>query len=188
MNKKIIGIAIALLTAVMVIAPLIGATTAKNVKIKEKDVSYELDVLYSHAEVTYVDSSGYPELVIVEEFHPIGSIIYLTVTIDDIVYSYPDDFDYSDFWHAELNYNTLEGILEVEWVLTFNLPGNPTIIGRPITTVWNFGTSDVNLAGTVTLTGTGLFDKVKGYAVDEGWDVGGNFYVHHVGVLKGWPL
>ena len=161
-----------------------GAVAAKDLKLKDKNVAYEFEGIFGPGENIYVDSSGYPELVIVDSSHPISSLYYLAIIIDGNVYM---DFDYSDFWHAELNYITQEAILEVDFEFTFNLPGNPTIIGHSDAMISNYGTPDRTLQGTLTLVGTGLFDEVKGYAEDEGWDVEGGWYIHHVGVIKNWP-
>ena len=191
MNQKSIGIIIAFLATIIVMSPLIGAAVAKNVKNKENNVTYELVVyLLGPSEVTLRDDSGAPELIIREGFCPIESIFAVNAIIDDVSYSYPEDFTYEHSFHLEYNAITLETNWEIEVVLTFNLPGNPTITDWCVTQGTNVDYPNQITEGTITLTGTGIFDKVKGVGMEEAWftGVGEIFFAHRVGVMKGWPL
>ena len=100
MKRKTMLIVTATLIMVLSVSSVIAISQAWW-KPKPEYVGFDLKVIYGPVTVTYVDASGAPELVIVE--HIIETAVECTVTIDDKVYSYSDDFDISVTHHAPWN-------------------------------------------------------------------------------------
>jgi hypothetical protein len=167
-------------------------------KPKPEYVGYDLKVVYGPVTVTSVDASGAPELVIVE--HIIETAVECTLTMDDKVYSYPDDFSISVAHHVELNALSGNGLVRTVGTFTFKMPGKPTLtywgVAR-ITGLWQTpeGTlvnpQDFRGQGEFQLSGTKLFNKVEGFGLGDtifNPPEYTNQYVHQIGFIKGWPL
>jgi hypothetical protein len=165
---------------------------------KPEYAGFDLKVVYGPVTVTSVDASGAPELVIIE--HVIESAEECTVTIDDKVYSYPEDFDITVTHHVELNALTGNGLVRTVGTYIFKLPGRPTLtfwgVAR-ITGLWQ--TPDGTLINPEDFRGQGDFELTgtKRFSTVEGFGLGNtifnppeytNQYVHQIGFIKGWPL
>ncbi len=167
-------------------------------KPKSEYVDYDLKVVYGPVTVTYVDASGAPKLVIVE--HIIEDASECTITIDDEVYSYPDDFDITAIHHIELNALTGNGLVRTVGTFTFKLPGHPTLMFLGVARITGFlqtpdGTlinpEDFRGQGDFELTGTKRFSRVEGFGLGDtifNPPEYTNQYVHQIGYIKGWPL
>ena len=167
-------------------------------KPKSEYVGYDLKVVYGPITVTYVDASGAPELVIVE--HIIENASECMITIDDKVYSYPDDFDITVTHHVELNALTGNGLVRTDGTFSFKLPGRPTLAFWGVARITGFlqtpdGTlinpEDFRGQGDFELTGTKQFNKVEGFGLGDTVfhpPEYTNQHVHQIGYIKGWPL
>ena len=169
-----------------------------KVKTKPAYVGYDLKVVYGPVTVTYVDASAAPALVIVE--HIIENASKCTITIDDKVYSYPEDFDITATHHMELNALTGNGLVRTEGAFSFKLPERPTLTFWGIARITGFSQTpdgtlinpeDFRGQGDFELTGTKQFNKVEGFGLGDtilNPPEYTNQYVHQIGYIKGWPL
>jgi len=166
-------------------------------KRKPEYVGYSFELINYEGPLTYVDTSGAPNVV----FEGVsGEILKCTVTIDDKVYTYPEDFNYSHSYHLEFNVFTGEGFLRSESILTFNLPGHPTISNWIVSQasglrIYPNGTyvapEEVKYEGRFEVTGTKQFSRVEGFGLDESYLIPPEYtknYANSLGYIKGWPL
>ena len=199
MKRKIMLIVAVSLLMVLSASSIIAVSQAwRPINPKSEYVGYDLKVVYGPVTVTYVDATGAPELVIVE--HIIKNASECTITIDDKVYSYPDDFDITATHHIELNALTGNGLVRTECAFTFKLPGCPTLMFWGVARITGFlqtpdGTlinpEDFRGQGEFELTGTKRFSKVEGFGLGNTMfnpPEYTNQYVHQIGYIKGWPL
>ena len=197
-RKNILILTISLLT-LLVASSAIAVSQAWWPHISKSEyVGYDLKVVYGPVTVTYVDASGAPELVIVE--HIIENASECTITIDDEVYSYPNDFDIAATHHIELNALTGNGLVRTDGTFSFKLPGRPTLAFWGVARITGFlqtpdGTlinpEDFRGQGEFELTGTKCFSKVEGFGLGDTMfnpPEYTNQYVHQIGFIKGWPL
>lgn len=130
-----------------------------------------------------------PPLIIIDGYRPANGVQSLNVTINGVMYTYPDDFNYSETFRVETNQLTNKSVFVVTSTMTFNSPGNPTItewMTMQATLTGNVTTAD---DGTFFLTGTGKFSQVSGggFVVSTGDRTAGIDYARHIGLIKGWP-
>lgn len=182
MNRKFIVVFTAFL---LITASLVSVVAANRGQTMKEYVSYKFDAVLSNPVVTVVAT---PPTIVIEGYRPAAGVQSCTVTIDGETYSYPEDFSYSENFRLEGNVVTKEGILEVETVLTFNLPGKPTITEWLFGKVTNMGTGNMVLNGAFYLSGTKMFYKVEGGGIPASTQVNGVDYALHIGEMKGWPL
>jgi hypothetical protein len=134
---------------------------------------------------TLIDNSAFPTIIV--EGYP-KTIGICNVTIDGVLYKYPNDFDYNYTYHFEFNALTGDGWGTISETLTFNrLPGKPAINGWETVTISGFVAPYINahFAGDFRLTGTKLLSNVEGFGIGESaTSIGG---VRHFGLVKGWP-
>jgi len=139
--------------------------------------------------ITSVDASNYP-IVVIEGYYTNASIVTANVTINDVTYVYPDDFDYNFIFHLELNNATGFGLMMVQETLRFtNLPGNPTLCGRTEEKATNYMApyTDFEFNGAFQVTGTKMFRWVEGEGIGAFGATTG-FVVYHFAQIRGWPL
>lgn len=186
MKRKTISIPIALLATVLMASSMVAVSQAWGPNPKLEYVSYDLQQVPGPGETTYVDASNAPELIIMEATE---TAIEVVITIDDEVYTYPDDFDYEGKTHIEFNAITGEGLARVEKLFIFNLPGKPVLkswlVLRITGLIMNPATGqidpeNVHSEGEFRLAGTRRFATVEGFGLVED--------IHHFGFIKGWPL
>ena len=199
MKRKTILIVTVSLLMVLSASSIIAISQAWwPIKPKSEYVGYDLKVVYGPVTVTYVDASGAPELVIVE--HIIEDASECTITIDDKVYSYPNDFDITVTHHVELNALSGNGLVRTVGTFTFTLPGRPTLTFLAVARITGFlqtpdgkfiNPEDFRGQGDFELTGTKQFNKVEGFGLGDTVfhpPEYTNQHVHQIGYIKGWPL
>lgn len=187
MNRKIL-LTVLVLVVVLLATPFIGMAHANRGQNKKEWKSYDLEgILLEIADSTTTQNGP---IVIIDGTRLPAGVVEMTATIDGITYSYPEDFDYSEHFHLELNVATTPptGTLTVETVLTFNLPGNPEIKEWIVAGT----TPAMGFSGTFQLSGTKMFNKVEGegpdVAVQKPYGSGMALYASHIGLIKGWPF
>jgi len=175
-NRKVLVLAVALMAVAMLAAPVM-ANRGQNMK-EFKSYTLEgtlINSVIEYQELNFPIWSGYGTRA------PDG-VVECVITIDGVEYTYPEDFSYSEYWEMELNVVTGEGLLTVESVYTFNLPGKPAITEWIVTEIVG---GEYN--GMFQLTGTKMFNKVEGSGTETGIP-GEGLAVTHVGLIKGWPF
>jgi hypothetical protein len=197
LKRKNLLICIITLTAILATSSVIAVSQALWPAVtKPEYVLYDFKATFTPAvEITKNDASGFP-IVIVEGNRLIEGIIECTVRIGDKVYSYPDDFRYQETFHSEVNAITGSGFDRVASTFIFNLPGHPTLTDWLVAHVTGMGQpptpfANAEFEGTIGLTGTATLEKVGGFGLEEAYALppdGANIYVHHVGLIKGWPF
>ncbi|HDQ06037.1 MAG TPA: hypothetical protein ENN36_04865 [Candidatus Bathyarchaeota archaeon] len=202
-RKTVLVLTVGLLTVILASSFIATAQAWWFKNSKSEYVGYTLELVNYEGELTYVDSSGAPNLVIFEGVS--GDIVECTVTIDDKVYTYPDDFSYSHSYHMEFNAMTGEGFTRSEAVLTFNGRGHPTITVWAVSRVSGLriyanGTyvapEEVKYEGRFELSGTRHFNSdkgtgVEGFGLDETHLLPPTYtqnYIKQMGYIKNWPL
>jgi hypothetical protein len=166
-------------------------------KHKPEYVGYTLEIINGEGPLTYIDTSDLPNII----FEGVsGDIVECTVTIDDKVYTYPDDFNYSHSYHLEFNAMTGKGFLRSEAIITFNLPGHPTITTWIVSQasgirLYPNGTyitpEEVKYESRFEVSGTKQFNKVEGFGLGEAYLMPPEYtknYANNLGYIKGWPL
>ncbi len=139
--------------------------------------------------ITSMDTSNYP-MVVIKGYYTNASIVTANVTINDVTYTYPNDFDYNFSFHLELNNVTGFGLMMVQETLYFyNLPGNPTLNGRAEEKATNYMApfTDFEFIGNFQVTGTGMFRGVEGYGT-AAFGASTGFVVYHFAQVSGWPI
>jgi hypothetical protein len=144
---------------------------------------------------TFTDNSNYP-VVVTESYMGDGGVIQANVTINGVVYTYPEDFNYNFTGHLELNHVTGYGLEIIQETLTFkHLRDHPTIIGLAEEKVSGLflppenplDISHYENLGNYQVTGTKMFRNVNG----DGMGMLGqstDLIVRHFALIKGWPL
>jgi hypothetical protein len=165
------------------------------VKPKPEYVVFDLKLrLNARATVTtFTDASNYPT-VVTESYMTDGGVVQANVTINGVVYTYPEDFDYNYTAHLDLNYETGNGFIIIQETLTFNnLPGHPTLKGRAeekatgLILVPEVDISNLEYFGNYQISGTKMFRNVQGDGMGmEGQSTG--LVARHFGLIKGWPF
>jgi hypothetical protein len=192
-RKKLIPTALIILA--ILISSIVAVSASQLVKSKQEYVIFDLKLTLNPmaTETTFSDFSNFP-VVVMESYMTEGGIVQADVTINGVVYTYPEDFDYNYTSHLELNYETGYGLIIIQETLTFNnLPGHPTLNGRAEEKATGLILSPVpnidNLEyfGNYQLSGTKMFENVQcdGTAM-EGQSTG--LVARHFGLIKGWPL
>jgi hypothetical protein len=185
MKRKTLLISIVVLATVLMASSMIAVSQAWW-KPKPEYVGYDLRQVIGGGEITYVDATGAPELIIMEATDTMSEG---TLTIDDQAYTYPNDFDYNGIAHIELNAITGEADVRLKKTFTFKMHGKPTLeswavlhttgyIPDPVTGVVD--PENLHSEGVFKLTGTGRFALVDGFGLEKD--------THHFGFIKGWPL
>lgn len=182
MNQKIL---VVVLAVVLIATCLAGTVVANRGQTKKVYVDYKFDAILADPVVSIVVT---PPTIVIEGYRSASGIQSCIVTINGETYSYPEDFSYAENFRIEGNVITKEGVLEVQTVLTFNLPGKPTITEWLIGKVTNIGTGNMVLDGAFYLTGTKMFNKVEGGGITASTQINGVDYALHLGQMKGWPL
>lgn len=192
-RKKLIPAALVILA--ILISSIVAVSASQLVKSKQEYVIFDLKLTLNPmaTETTFSDFSNFP-VVVMESYMTDGGVVQADVTINGVVYTYPEDFDYNYTSHLELNYETGYGLIIIQETLTFNnLPGDPTLNGRAEEKVTGLILSPVpnidNLEyfGNYQLSGTKKFKNVQGDgAAMEGQSTG--LMARHFGLIKGWPL
>lgn len=166
-------------------ALMVSSVAANRGQTKKEYVDYEFNAVLSDPVVTV---EGSPTNMIIEGYRPPSGVQSCVVTINGESYTYPEDFDYNENFRAEGNMITGEGTLEVITVLTFNLPGNPTLTEYMYGQVTGLGTGSMVLNGQFFVTGTKMFMTVEGGGTPLSTQAGGVDYALHIGAIKGWPF
>lgn len=182
MNRKII---VTFLVVVLIATSFIAIVAASRGQNKKEYVDYRFEAVLTNAEVTVVAT---PPNIVIEGYRPASGVQSCVVTINGKAYSYPEDFSYAETFRIEGNMITKEGFLQVKTVLTFNLPGKPTVTEWLYGQVTGIGTGNMALQGTFYLTGTKMFNKIEGGGIPLSTQVSGVDYALHVGQIKGWPF
>jgi hypothetical protein len=196
-RKNSLILTVSLLTLLAASSIIATSQAWWSMKRKPEYVGYSFELINYEGPLTYVDTSGAPNVV----FEGVsGEILKCTVTIDDKVYTYPEDFNYSHSYHLEFNVFTGEGFLRSESILTFNLPGHPTISNWIVSQasglrIYPNGTyvapEEVKYEGRFEVTGTKQFSRVEGFGLDESYLIPPEYtknYANSLGYIKGWPL
>ncbi len=181
MNRKIL-FALAF-TVSLVCGLFVGIATSyrgENVTY----VPYKFEAVLSNPEVTITEN---PPLRIIEGYRPAAGVQSANVTINGVVYTYPDDFSYNETFRVEVNMNTGKMVFIVTSVMTFNMPGNPTITEYMTAQGTGNATSITMDDGIIVLTGSGVFKHVSGTGFVVSTQEGGVDYARHIGLIKGWP-
>jgi hypothetical protein len=196
------------LTSIVVISTLLIASSIIAIsqawwpqKPKPKYVGYEVEATVGPSIITDFDPSGAPNIAI-EGTH--DSLLEGTITINDKVYSYPDDFEWTAYFHIEVNAITGEGFIRSVNTFTFKLRGRPAITCWIISRITGMTLSpagelvapqNIKFEGSFQLSGTNQFDKVEGFGLEKGHmipiqgdETTYTNNVHHFGFIKGWPL
>jgi hypothetical protein len=181
-NRKIL---VVVLAVVLMATPLVSTVAANRGQTKKEYVDYRFEAVLTNPVVTVVVT--FPTIVI-EGYRPPSGVQSCVVTINGEAYSYPEDFSYTENFRIEGNIITGKGVLEVKTVLTFNLPGNPTVTDWLSGQVTGFDTGSMVLDGTFYLTGTKMFNKVEGGGIPLSTQASGVDYALHIGQMKGWPF
>lgn len=184
MNRKIL---FTLTLSAILFAGLFIGIAASNRQQNPEYVSYRFDATLSNATVTVTPK---PPFLSVDGYRLPSGIQSVNVTINGVVYTYPKDFSYNETFHVDANLITNKSIFVVTTILTFNMPGNPTLtewMTQKATQSNNITTTD---DGTFFLTGTGIFSQVGGggFVESTGNLTAGIDNAHHIGLVKGWPL
>lgn len=183
MKQKSLGImAVVVLAVTLFRASMIGTVTANRGQTMKQYVNYELNAVLSSPITTVVMN---PPMLIVDGYRPASGIQSCVITINGEDYVYPDDFQYSENFHLEMNTVTHTGTITVKTVFTFNFPGNPTITEWVSGTAVNTPTS-TEFDGTFYLTGTKMFTPVDGGGIMDSYGMSGTDYATHTGLIKGW--
>ncbi len=198
-KRKNVLVSVIVISTLLIASSIIAISEAWGPrKRKPEYVGYAL-VLNGAGDgaVTFVDTSGAPNNVVIEGTS--GTLLGANVTIDDKVYYYPKDFDYSHVFHFEFNAITGKGLLRSEATITFKMRGRPIVSDWTVTRVSGYrvypnatliAPEEVTYEGTFQLSGSGQFNKVEGFGLGEGYMVPpyyNNTYIRHFGYIKGWP-
>jgi hypothetical protein len=163
-------------------------------KPKTEYVGYSLEGISGPPIATSTDASDAPNIVVESTLE----WTELTITINDVVYSYPEDFDRSSTTHMEFNVITGEGFARTESTLTFNMPGHPTLTFVGVSRISGLhmtpdGTlltpQEVRNEGNIDLTGSRRFSNVDGIALSQSYYLQPDYtqlYHHQFGLIKGW--
>ncbi len=184
MNRKILLIGL-VFAVVLLATPYFGTVSANRGQNMKEWKSYDVEGILLEINDSEQTMKG-PILIIDGTRLPAG-VVEMTATIDGIEYSYPEDFEYAETFHLEIN--TLDGtsILTVETVMTFDLPGHPELKEWIVANLVAGGFS-----GTFELSGTKMFNKVEGTGPDVAntgpYNGGTALFPVHVGLIKGWPF
>lgn len=195
MNKKIIMFTTIAILSILC-ASMIAMSQAGH-KPKSEFVGYDYRAVMGPNTIISVDSSGAPiiKMEMVQE-----NIIEITLTIDNQVYTYPDDFDLIASSYAEINAVTGEGFARTEGTLVFNIAGSPTLSYWVVSSLsgYNFspqGTilnpENIKIEGELKLTGTKKLNTVDGFGLTEGRTLPPDFtnqQIHQFGFIKDWTL
>jgi len=187
-NRKSLLIAFVLLSTILLVSPLIGTVAAWRERDRDNYACYKSEWILGR---DVIDSDVTVDGVEIIDGHRDPSGIFkAVVTINNREYSYPKDFSYIDTWHMELDLTTFSGILTGELVLTFNLPGKPTITEWLTTKIQYVSPTEALYKGGFTLTGTKMFCKVEGRGIESAYSGlynGENaLYATHMGIIKNW--
>lgn len=196
MNKKIL-----IITAVAILAIVSSSLVVTSLgwrNTKQEYVGYKIEALTGDPTITNIDTSGAPSLIIIES--NIDNIFEFTLTVDDAVYTYPEDFDVISTQYTELNAITGNGFTRVEGKIIFNLPSNPTLTYRVVNQItgYQMGVDGTLLTpearhanGDLELRGTQKFNNIEGFGLAESYFMPPEYtQMHHIqfGLIKGWPL
>jgi hypothetical protein len=194
MNRKKLMLATVAILAILT-SSIVAVSAWHFVKPKPEYVIFDLKLTLNvmASETTFYDDTNYP-VVVMESYMTEGGVVQADVTINGVVYTYPEDFDYNYTSHLELNYQTGYGLIIIQETLTFKkLPGHPTLNGRaeekatglildPAVDITN-----LEYFGNYQLSGTKMFRNVQGDgSAMEGQSTG--LVARHFGLIKGWPF
>jgi hypothetical protein len=201
-RKSILVLTVVLLTVLSTSSLIATAQAWWIKKTKSEYVGYTLELVNYEGAITYVDSSNAPNLILEGVS---GDIIECTVTIDDKVYTYPEDFSYSHSYHLEFNVLTGEGFARSKSILTFSGSRHPTIMVCAVSRVSGLrmyanGTyvapEEVKYEGRFELSGTRQFNSdegnnIEGFGLDETYLMPPTYtqnYIKQMGYIKNWSL
>jgi hypothetical protein len=191
MKRKTLLISIVALATVLMASSILAISQAwcpiKPIKPKPEFIGYDFRQVPGAGEITYIDASGAPELIIMESTE---GILEGTLTIGDQVYTYPEDFDYNGMLHTEFNAITGEGFARAEKTFIFNMHGKPILKSWLVVCITGLfidpetgeliDPENMHSEGDFKLTGTKRFASVEGFGLEKD--------AHHFGFIKGWPL
>jgi hypothetical protein len=182
-NRKILLTVLAL-SLVLLATPYVGTAAACGGQCKKEWKSYDVEGILLDITDSTTTQNG-PILIIDGTRLPAG-VVQMTATIDGVKYCYPEDFDYAETFHVEINVLDGTGTLTVWTVLTFHLPCHPALKEYIVANLVNG-----DFYGTFQLSGTKLFCKVEGGGPDVAthgpYDGQVALFPSHVGLIKGWP-
>jgi hypothetical protein len=190
MNRKIL-IAATLAILVLLTSSLIVVTQAFD-KPKPKYVDYTFRIIMNANApggrvITSTDTSNLP-FVVIKGYYTDLAVVKANVTINDVTYTYPKDFDYNFTFHLELNTVNGFGLMMVQETLYFNnLPGHPTLIGLTEEKATNYLAPYTNFEfnGNFQVSGTGMFRNVEGNGASA-FGASTGFVVYHFAQISGW--
>ncbi len=185
MNKKALFAITAFLTIAMVATSLMGTAEALG---RGRDWRpYKADTILGKPVITYSDDSGAPFHIILEGYRPTTSVIECIIEIDGVEYSYPEDFNYEEFFHMEMNAISGEADLTATTTYTFiNLPSKPTLSEHIVAKQ-----GPTSYDGGFVLSGTKMLRIVVGGGSDQAYYEGEEpdkvLVVSRTGFIIGWP-
>lgn len=194
MNRKKLMIATVAILAILT-SSIVAVSAGHFIKPKQEYVIYDLKLILNPMATvtTFTDDSNFP-VVVTESYMTDGGLVQADVTINGVVYTYPEDFDYNYTSHLDLNYETGYGLIIIQETLTFkNLPGHPTLNGRAeekatgLILSPELNIDNLEYFGNYQLSGTKMFSNVVGDGTAmEGQSTG--LVTRHFGLIKGWPF
>jgi hypothetical protein len=194
MNRRKLILASVALLAILT-SSIVVVSALQSVKTKQEYVVYDLKLILNPTAsvTTFTDASNYP-IIVTDSYMTDGGVVQASVTINNEVYTYPEDFDYNYTSHLDLNYETGNGFIIIQETLTFkNLPGQPTLEGRAeekatgLIILPELDISNLEYFGNYQISGTKMFENVQGDGMGmEGQSTG--LVTRHFGLIKGWPL
>jgi hypothetical protein len=188
-KKKVLMLTVVAILALLTSSIVVVSQGWMSPKPKYVDYTFRVMVIPSGSVITSRDTSNLP-VVVVEGYYPSAAIASANVTINDVTYTCPKDFDYNFSFHMELNTVTGFGLMLIQETLYFkNLPGHPTLNGRTEekATGYMVPYDKFEFSGNFQLTGTKMFRGVEGYgAASFGASTG--FVSYHFAQISGWLL
>jgi hypothetical protein len=188
-KKKVLMLTVVATIAVLLTSSLIAISQGWfQPKPKPEYVPYDLKMVGNGAYVwTLTDASGYP-IIITEGYPAENEIIEANVTINGVLYKYPDDIGINWTIHSETNALTGNGWARIVTTYIFkNLHGHPTLTEWAVNQFTGSAPPYTSLHywGDFKLTGTKMFSKVEGFGMGDLTIATG---VRSSGWIKGWPL
>lgn len=195
MSRKKLILPTVVILATILITSILAVSALQLTTSKQEYVIFDLKVtLNPMATVTtFTDDSNAP-IIVTDRYMTDGGVIEASVTINGVLYTYPEDFDYNYTAHLDSNYETGYGLIIIQETFTFNnLPGKPTLNGRAEEKVTGLimlpapDISKLEYFGNYQISGTKIFENVQGDGMAmEGISTG--FVARHFGLIKGWPV
>jgi hypothetical protein len=191
-NRKILIVATLVILAVLVSSLIVVSQANLLDKFKPKYVDYTFRYTSNPNAagarvITSTDTSRFP-VIVIKGYYTDLSIVAANVTINDVTYTYPKDFDYNFTLHFELNTVTGFGLMMIQETLYFNnLHGHPTLIGLTEEKATNYLAPYTNFefSGNFQVSGTGMFKGVEGSGYSA-FGASTGLVAYHIAQISGW--